>query len=227
MFKDRSEAGRALAHSLQQLRDRAPVIVALPRGGVPVGFEVALALDAPLDVVVARKLGAPGHPEYGIGAVAEGGALYLDTTTIARLGVTPEHLQTIVRQESAELLRRVRAYRGDHPPVDIAGRTVIVVDDGMATGVTVRAAIRSLRARGPRTVVIAAPVCAAESARELLSEVDAIVCAHSPEDFLAVSSWYGDFAQTTDDEVRAILALTRRDANGSPSARPPRTDSPR
>ncbi len=227
MFKDRSDAGRALAHSLQQLRDRAPVIVALPRGGVPVGFEVALALDAPLDVVVARKLGAPGHPEFGIGAVAEGGALYLDASAIARLGVTTEYLEDVVRQESAELLRRVRAYRGDHPPVDVAGRTVIVIDDGMATGVTVRAAIRSLRARGPRTVVIAAPVCAAESARELLSEVDAIVCAHSPEDFLAVSSWYGDFSQTTDDEVRALLALTRRGERASPSAWPPRTDSPR
>lgn len=216
MFKDRSEAGRALAHSLLEFRDRAPVIVALPRGGVPVGFEVALALDAPLDVVVARKLGAPGHPEYRIGAVAEGGALYLDAAAIARLGVTPEHLQAVVRQESAELQRRLRAYRGDHPPVDVAGRTVIVVDDGMATGVTVRAAIRSLKARGPRTVVIAAPVCAAESARELLSEVDAIVCAHSPEDFAAVGTWYGDFSQTSDDEVRALLALTRRAERLSP-----------
>ncbi len=222
MFKDRSDAGRLLARSLMRFRDRAPIVVALPRGGVPVAYEVAQALDAPLDVIVARKLGAPGQPELGVGAVAQGGALFLDAKLIGRLGVTQDYLQAAAAREAAETQRRLAAYRGGRLPLDVAGRTVILVDDGLATGVTVRAAVRALRAQAPHAILVAVPVCAAESARELLAEVDAIVCAHTPEEFHAVGSWYEDFEQTPDEEVVALLGLARRDDPGAARDRPSR-----
>lgn len=206
VFIDRADAGRRLAGLLEGYRERDPVVVALPRGGVPVAYEVARALAAPLDVLVARKIGAPGHEELGVGAIAQDGGAYLDADLVRRLGVTREYLEAVTRRESAEMVRRERAYRGDRPPLDVAGRTVILVDDGLATGATARAAVRSLRRRAPREIVVAVPVCSAGTARGVGAEVDAVVCAETPDDFRAVGLWYGDFEQTTDDEVISLLA---------------------
>jgi putative phosphoribosyl transferase len=220
MFKDRLDAGRELAVALHKYRDRAPIVVALPRGGVPVGYEVARALDAPLDVIIARKLGAPGHPELGIGAIAQGGALYLDADLIARLGVSGAYLKRVAQEELGELQRRLRLYRGDRLPLDVAGRTVLLVDDGLATGVTVRAAVRALRAQEPYEIVVAVPVCPAQTARALRAEVDDVVCAVTPDDLYAVGAWYLDFDQTPDEQVLALLARARRDDPGRVSLPP-------
>lgn len=210
-FEDRADAGRHLSNELQRFAGERPIVVALPRGGVPVGYEIARALDAPLDVLIARKLGAPGHPELGIGAIAQGGASYLNREVISMLGVSRDHIEQVSRLELAEIDRRVRAYRGDRPPLDVRGRTAILVDDGLATGATTRAAIRALRALGPRAIVIAFPVCARETAIAIQREVDEIVCAMVPRDFHAVGLWYSDFTQTTDEEVIELLARRERE----------------
>lgn len=208
-FRDRVDAGRQLAAALSRYRTRDALVLALPRGGVPVADEVARELGAPLDVLVARKLGAPGHPELGVGAVAEGGALHLDDVLIRHLGVTDEHLRRVTTEALTEMDRRLAAYRGDRAATDVTGRTVVLVDDGLATGVTARAAIRSLRRRSPRAIVLAVPVCAAPTARELRGEVDDLVCLVAPEDLRAVGLWYRDFDQTTDAEVVARLERAR------------------
>lgn len=210
-FKDRTDAGRQLATRLQHLRRSDTVVVALPRGGVPVGYEVACALDAPLDVLIARKLGAPGHPELGIGAVAQGGGFYLNPEAVAQLGVTSDYVDEVTRSELAEVDRRLTAYRGERAPLDVRARTVILVDDGLATGATTRAAVHSLRRQAPRTLVLAVPVCAADTAAELSREVDEVVCVFSPEEFHAVGLWYDDFRQTSDEEVIELLARASRD----------------
>jgi putative phosphoribosyl transferase len=222
LFEDRRDAGRRLAALLERYRGDRPVVLGLPRGGVPVAAEVARALGAPLEVVVARKLGAPGMPEYGIGAVAEGGAVFVSAGAVRELNIRPEEVSAIAERESAELLRRVRLYRGDRPFPDLAGRTVILVDDGVATGGTARAAIRAVRERHPAWLVLAAPVVAFQTTMALLPEVDDLVYVDAPEDFIAVGVWYRHFTQTSDEEVVACLAESRR--AGAPAAADPGPD---
>jgi putative phosphoribosyl transferase len=216
LFADRVHAGRALAGRLRAFAGRADVIVlALPRGGVVLGFEVAVALRAPLDVLVVRKLGVPGHSELAMGAIASGGAQVLSQDVIEMLGISDTAIEAVAAREQAELARRERAYRGTRPAPEVHGRTVLLVDDGLATGATMRAAVRSVRARQPARIVVAVPVGAPETCAELRAEADEVVCAHSPEPFEAVGAWYDDFSQTSDDEVRELLARAARDAIGS------------
>jgi putative phosphoribosyl transferase len=209
-FHDRREGGRELADLLQRYRGEDPIVLALPRGGVQTGYEVARALDAPLDVIVARKIGAPYCPEYAIGAIAEGGAVFVEPGAMAEAGVEREELAELAEAEAIELARRVQLYRGGRPFPDVRGRTVILVDDGVATGRTVRAAIRSLRQLEPRRLVLAAPVVASDTAQVLGAEVDELVYVHAPERFVAVGLWYERFEQTTDEEVVDLLARARR-----------------
>jgi len=220
-FQDRQDGGRRLADLLGRYREDHPVVLALPRGGVPVAFEVARALGAPLDVVVARKIGAPECPEYAIGAIAEGGAVFIEPRAVAETGVGKAELAAIIERESVELRRRVQLYRGDRPAPDIRGRTVILVDDGIATGRTARAAIRALRRLEPRHLVLAAPVVAADTVPILRSEVDDLVCVHAPESFMAVGLWYERFGQTSDDEVVSLLSLARGATAGADAPRSP------
>lgn len=206
LFENRSEAGRWLAERLQSYAGRPDVIVlGLPRGGVPVAFEVARALKAPLDVFLVRKLGLPGHEELAMGAIASGGVRVLNDDVVGAMSVAPHVIDTVAAREERELERREKAYRGERPLPDLAGRTVIVVDDGLATGSTMRAAAAALRRMGPSRVVVAVPVAAADSCAQIGREVDELVCAHTPEPFLAVGRWYRDFSETSDDEVRALL----------------------
>ena len=212
LFQDRADAGRALARLLERYAGRPDVVVlALPRGGVPVAFEVAAALRAPLDVLVVRKLGVPGHEEYAMGALAAG-VRVLDDALVRRLGLSPREVEAVVDAEQRELERRERLYRGEAPAPELAGRTVLVVDDGLATGSTMRAAVRAVRGRGPTRVVVAVPVGAADTCAALRDEADEVACVAAPEPFEAVGIWYEDFGQTGDDEVRALLARARRSA---------------
>jgi putative phosphoribosyl transferase len=205
LFRDRREAGRYLASKLSAYADRPDVIVlALPRGGVPVGFEVARALHAPLDVFLVRKLGVPGRKELAMGAIASGGVCVLNEVVDA-LGITEEDIADMVAREKEELQRRERLYREDRPAPDVRGRTVILVDDGLATGSSMRAAVIALRKRQPARVVVAVPVGAPESCAELQTEADETVCAATPRPFHGVGIWYDDFSQTTDEEVRELL----------------------
>jgi len=207
LFRDRADAGRRLAADLAAYTHRADVLVlGLPRGGVPVAFEVAHVLDVPLDVFTVRKLGVPGHEELAMGAIATGGAQVLNEDIIQDLGI-PEHaIAAAVIREQAELERRERLYRDGRPPPDVRGHTVLLVDDGLATGSTMRAAVAALRALQPARIVIAVPVAAPDVCAALGAEVDEIVCAETPEPFHAVGLWYFDFSQTTDDEVHDLLA---------------------
>ncbi|HEX8695912.1 MAG TPA: phosphoribosyltransferase [Longimicrobium sp.] len=206
-FHDRHDAGRRLAERLRVYAGRPNVLVlALPRGGVPVAYEVARALGAPLDVFLVRKLGVPGHEELAMGAIASGGVRVLNERVVSQLRVPPQVIDRVAAAEERELVRRERAYRGDRPPPRVEGCDVILVDDGLATGASMRAAAAALRAQGPRRVVIAVPVAAAETCEEFRGEVDEIVCDLTPDPFYAVGLWYEDFSQTTDDEVRELLA---------------------
>ena len=205
-FRDRRDAGQRLAVRLEPLRRERSVIVGLPRGGVPVAAEIAAALDAPLDVIVVRKLGVPTQPELGMGAVGEGGVLVLNHDVIRQAGVTAEQLAAVEQREFAEVDRRAREFRGDRAPVPLAGRTVVVVDDGIATGGTARAALRVARAHGAARVVLAVPVAPADTLRDLARDADEVVCLESPSPFSAVGRWYSDFRQTTDEEVIVLLA---------------------
>lgn len=195
-----------LARELERYRGEPGLLVlALPRGGVPVGFELAQALEAPLDVFVVRKLGAPGQEELAVGAIARG-VQVLNHGVVEALGLDAAAIERAVAAEQEELTRRERLYRGDRRPVDVEGRTVILVDDGLATGATMRAGALALRAQHPRRLVLAVPVAAAQTCELLRADADELVCASTPEPFVAVGAWYDDFSQTTDDEVRALLA---------------------
>ena len=209
-FRDRAEAGQALATKLGTYAGRSDVLVlGLPRGGVPVAFEVARALGAPLDVFLVRKLGVPGHEELAMGAIATGGVRVLSPQIVQTLMIPDEAIQATTAAELRELQRREQEYRGDRPPPDVRGRTVILVDDGLATGSTMRAAVAALRQQGPARIVVAVPVAAPEVCEELREEVDEVVCARQPTPFVAVGLWYQNFAATTDDEVRSLLEQAR------------------
>ena len=210
-FKDREDAGRKLAERLSRYKDEYPVVFALPRGGVPVGYEISRALGVPLEVFVARKLGAPGQPEFGIGAVAPGGVRILNEEVVRRLGIPDDYVERITEQETAELERRLRHFRGERPQPEVRGRTAILIDDGLATGVTARAAVRALRLLEPRRLVLAAPVCAAQTAELLGPEVDELLCLEAPPDLGAIGFWYRDFSQTTDEEVIELLERARHE----------------
>lgn len=206
-FNDRAEGGRVLAQKLvQYANDSNVVVLALPRGGVPVAYEVAKALKAPLDVFVVRKLGIPGFEEYAMGAIASGGIRVLNDNVISYLRLPVEVVDEVTAEEFSELERRERMYRGTRAPVDVTGQTVIVVDDGLATGSTMRAAVKALRKKNPKKIVVAVPVGARDTCDSFKNEVDTIaVCAITPEPFNAVGLWYRDFSQTTDAEVQQLL----------------------
>jgi predicted phosphoribosyltransferase len=207
LFRDRTDAGRLLAGELTRYADRRDVVVlALPRGGVPVAAEVARALHAPLDVFLVRKLGVPGHEELAMGAIATGGVRVLNDEVVAALEIPEQVIDEVAAEEQRELERRGCLYRGDRPPLPVRDRTVILVDDGLATGSTMRAAVAALRRQGPRRIVVAVPVGAHDTCAELADEADEVVCARTPRPFRAVGLWYDDFSQTTDEEVRSLLA---------------------
>lgn len=209
-YRDRRDAGRVLAGALAHYRGRAGLLVlALPRGGVPVGFEVAHALEAPLDVFIVRKLGYPGHEEYAMGAIASGGVRVMSPQP--GITVPPQELARVLAQEEAELARREQLYRGNRPRIELRERTVIIVDDGLATGSTMRAAVRAIRRQSPAHLVVAVPVGAPQTCRSLRAEVDELVCPAMPEPFRAVGLWYRDFPQSTDDEVHQLLDEARRE----------------
>jgi predicted phosphoribosyltransferase len=206
-FRDRREAGRVLATRLQTYANRPDVLVlALPRGGVPVGFEVAQALKAPLDIFLVRKLGVPGHEELAMGALASGGVRVLNEDVVRYLHIQEATIDAVAKEEQRELERRERLYRDGRAPLDVRGRTVILVDDGLATGSTMRAATLALRPQHPAAIVVAVPVAAEATCAEFRNEVDDVVCASTPEPFHAVGLWYADFTQTTDREVHELLA---------------------
>lgn len=212
-FRDRREAGKALAEKLAERQREGrlpdPVVLALPRGGLPVADEIARVLGAPLDVLVARKIGAPFQPELGVGAVAGDGPPVYDPTLLRQLGLTERDLEPTAEREQAELKRREEAYRRGRGPLDVAGRSAIVVDDGIATGSTARAALRAVRQGGPQRTVMAAPVCSREAVQQLSAEADEVVYVHIPPAFGAVGLWYEDFPQLSDREVLEILHVSK------------------
>ncbi|MBG9387000.1 phosphoribosyltransferase [Caenimonas aquaedulcis] len=214
-FADRAEAGRALAQRLMNWRERPGLLVlGLPRGGVAVAAEVARALHAPLDIFVVRKLGFPGHEEYAMGAIASGGIRVMNP--LPGIDVPPEAIARVVAREQDELRRRELLYRGERPAISLRGRDVIVVDDGLATGATMRAAVEAIRQQHPLRITIAVPVGAKESCEELRPLVDELVCAATPMPFHAVGAWYRSFPQATDDEVRSLLDSARREHRAAP-----------
>jgi putative phosphoribosyl transferase len=215
-FRDREEAGRLLAEQLREYAGEAPLVLALPRGGVAVGYEIARALDAPLDVMMVRKLGVPWHPELGMGALAEGGAVYINQEVLQEAELEPEELWTVIAEEARELERRVQRYRGGRPLPELTGRTVILVDDGLATGGTARAAVRALRGFGAGRIILAVPVAASQTAEQLREEVDALVCVQEPGNLWAIGTWYEDFHQMSDEEVLVLLDQTHQSTGVSP-----------
>jgi len=209
-FRDRAHAGRFLAERLRQYANRRDVLVlALPRGGVPVAYEVAKALHVPMDIFLVRKLGVPGHEELAMGAVASGGVRVINEDVVRSLGIPGAAIDRVAEKELTELSRREQAYRGNRPEPEIRGRTAILVDDGLATGSTMRAAAQALAMKEPAKIVVAVPIASPDTCEALSHEVDEIVCAVTPEPFYAVGLWYDDFDQTTDDDVRALLAESR------------------
>jgi putative phosphoribosyl transferase len=212
IFRDRTEAGRRLARELARYASLPDVVVlGLPRGGIPVAYEVSRALEAPLDVFVVRKLGLPGQEELAVGAIARGGVRVVNENLVKHLRVPADVVDEIAAREERELTRREGAYRGDRKPLPVSGRVAILVDDGLATGASMRAAAAALRQLGPARIVVAVPVGAAETCAEFRALADEVVCAETPEPFWAVGNWYDDFSQTTDDEVRELLELACRD----------------
>jgi putative phosphoribosyl transferase len=206
-FRDRVEAGHLLGREVaRRLGKRDNVIVlGLPRGGVPVAFQVAQALDAPLDVFIVRKLGVPGHEELAMGAIASGGVRVLNRDVLNYVSIPQKTIDAVAAREEQELQRRERSYRGARPPLELRGRTVVIVDDGLATGSTMRAAIAAVRKMEPQAIVVAVPVAAPQTCEEFRREVDEMVCLRTPEPFQAVGLWYDDFSQTTDEEVHDLL----------------------
>lgn len=222
LFANRREAGARLAHELSRrwarVRDEDPIVLAIPRGGAPVGYEVARAIDAPFDLFIARKLGAPGHEELGIGAVAPGGTRILDDDAIRALNVPDEYIEDVTRRETAELERRLQTFRGDRPPLRVEGRAVVLVDDGLATGVTALASLTALRAQHPRHLLFAAPVCSREGALAVTRQADDVICVATPDRFVGVGAWYRDFTQTSDEEVVALLDQRAAEWRGARSS---------
>jgi putative phosphoribosyl transferase len=211
LFRDRTEAGRLLVEKLREYANRDDVVVlALPRGGVPVGFEVARTLNAPLDVFLVRKLGLPGHEELAMGAIASGGIRVLNRDVVHGVGIPEAVIDRVAETEERELERREREYRGDRPAVDMRGRTVILVDDGLATGSSMRVAAIASRKKQPAEIIVAVPVAPPEICAEFEAVVDKVVCAATPQRFRAVGQWYRDFSQTTDEEVRDLLSRAVR-----------------
>ena len=211
IYRNRSEAGKELATKLSTYKDRDDVLVlALPRGGVPVAFEVAQALNAPLDVFLVRKLGVPGHEELAMGAIATGGVRVLNDDVVDYLKIPDAVIDSVAAEESKELKRRELAYRGNRPEPDVKGKTVILIDDGLATGSTIRAAAQALRQQDPARIVVAVPVSAPETCDEYRIGVDEIICAATPDPFWGVGLWYDDFSQTTDEEVHDLLERARK-----------------
>lgn len=214
VFRDRRDGGRQLADDLDRYAGRDDVVVlGLPRGGVPVAFEVARGLGAPLDVLVVRKLGVPGHEELAMGAIASGGVRVLNSEVVDRVGLSPERIDEVAEGERIELERRERLYRGDRPPLDVAERIAIVVDDGLATGATMRAAVSALRERRPQKVVVGVPAAARHTCELVGQEADDIACSRMPEPFYAVGMAYRDFGQTADEEVRELLDEARTESS--------------
>jgi len=212
LFRDRADAGRHLLSRLGAYQGRPDVVVlGLPRGGIPVGYEVARGLGAPLDVFVVRKLGVPGQEELAMGAIATGGVRVVNRDVVDALHIAPDVLDRSAEAERRELERRERSYRGDRPEPQVEGRTVILVDDGLATGSTMRAAVQALRQQRPARIVVAVPVAAFATCEELRREVEEVVCFATPEPFMAVGRFYDDFSQTTDEEVHDLLASARAD----------------
>jgi putative phosphoribosyl transferase len=207
-FRDRTEAGRLLGAELSRRYGARPsaLVLGLPRGGVPVAYEVATALGAPLDVFIVRKLGVPGHEELAMGAIASGGVRVMNDDVLRYVPIRQQAIDAVAAREQQELERRERSYRGAKPPLDVSGKTVFVVDDGLATGSSMRAAVRALRSMNAQEVIVAVPVAAEETCEEFRSEVDDIVCLRTPSPFQAVGLWYDDFSQTTDAEVHDLLA---------------------
>lgn len=203
-FQNRCDAGRRLARQLEPLRDGHPIVIGVARGGVPVAYEVATALEAPLDALVTRKLGAPGQPEFAIGALAPG-VHVLDDASIRLLHIPRSYVDSVIKREQREVETRLALYRGERPPVDVAGHPVILVDDGIATGSTARAAVRSVRGMGARQVTVAVPVCSREARARLREEADDVISLSTPDDFWAVGYYYEDFTPTSDQEVIALL----------------------
>jgi putative phosphoribosyl transferase len=218
-FANRRDAGRQLGIRLGHLTAERPIVVGLPRGGIPVAYEVAQALGAPLDVLVVRKLGCPWQPELGVGALGEGGIRVLNESLLGLTGVTERQLEAVAARESAELEHRVQRYRGERQPFPVTGRTVIVVDDGLATGFTARAGIEVLRRRGAQRIVLAVPVAPSDAVAELRTVADDVVCLHTPSEFQAIGQFYDDFTQTTDDDVAALLTALPARLGPSPSLR--------
>jgi putative phosphoribosyl transferase len=218
MFEDRHDAGRQLAGLLTTFTPERPIVVALPRGGVPVAAEVARVLGAPLDLLTVRKLGAPGNPEFAIGAIAEDGTVVVDAATVRHLGVSEDEFDRILKRERRELDRLLAAFRDGRPPLDVTGRTVLVVDDGLATGLTDLAAVRELRRRGARRIVVAVPVGSHQAVAMLEDAADAVICHTVPRELYGVGHWYRDFSQVSDDEVVALLAATAVPALSAPAA---------
>jgi putative phosphoribosyl transferase len=218
-YRNRSEAGRRLAAELRRYANHSDVVVlALPRGGVPVAYQVARALNAPLDVFIVRKLGIPTHPELAMGAIASGGIRLIDEVAVRRFRVTDEQVAAVAAAEQEELERRERRYRKGLPSPDVAGKTVILVDDGLATGATMAAAAAAIRAQGPAKLVVAVPVAAPETCDAFRDITDDIICAVTPEPFYAVGLWYEDFSQTSDQEVQQLLERAAREI-GTPAGR--------
>jgi putative phosphoribosyl transferase len=214
-FRNRTEAGQILGRSLQDYRDRPDVLVlGLPRGGVPVAYEVTRELNAPLDVFIVRKLGVPGHEELGMGAIATGGVRILHEGIVRELGITREVIDRVSQQEQQELERRERLYRGNRPAPTIEGRTVIIVDDGLATGSTMKAAVEAVRQQNPARLIVAVPTAPVETCEQLRRNADEVVCAITPEPFFAVGGSYADFSQTTDEEVRDLIERAARISSG-------------
>lgn len=214
-FQDRRDAGRRLGEMLQPFAASPNVLVlGLPRGGIPVAYEVARALHAPLDVLIVRKIGVPGHEELAMGAIASGGVKLLNRQLIQQLHVTPSEIETVVERERIELERRELAYRDGRAPVSVRGRTVIVVDDGLATGASMSAAVAALRRQEPFAIIVAAPVGTTQTCDTMRHSADGCVCVQTPHPFHGVGEWYVDFDQTTDDEVRTLLAAARMEQGG-------------